>query len=114
MSENNQNQITQMEDISSTSIEFRAKKNPVLAYSSGLYKNLGNIIKIISFVLGFGIIILSLVVAFFLFNKTALGITLSLAVIIFGTIVAACVFFPIFGLGHILCQNNEILKSLNK
>ena len=114
MSENSKNQITEMEDISSVSEEYRAKKNPVLAYTSGLYKNLGNVIKVISFVFSFGIIILALVVAFFLFNKTSWGIMLALAAIIFGTIIAACVFFPIFGLGHILCQNNEILKSLDK
>lgn len=113
MSENNTNQVTEMEDISSTSEEFRAKKNPVMAYSNGLYKNLGNVIKVISFVVGFAIIILSLIIAFLLINKTAFGIMLALAVIIFGTIAAACVFFPLFGLGHILCQNNEILKKLN-
>ena len=35
MSENNTNNI-EMEDISSTSVEYRAKKNPVIAYTSGL------------------------------------------------------------------------------
>ena len=53
MSENTKNQIPEMEDISSTSVEFRAKKNPVMAYSSGLYKNLGNVIKAIAFVITF-------------------------------------------------------------
>ncbi len=115
MSENNiNNNISKMEDISSTSIEFRAKKNPVMAYTSGLYKNLGNVIKVISFVLAFAIIIVGFVIAFFLFSKTAFSIVLSLAAIIIFTLIAACVFFPIFGLGHILCQNNEILKTLNK
>lgn len=113
MPENNKNNIPEMEDISSTSAEYRAKKNPVLAYTSGLYKNLGNVIKVISFVLAFAVIILALVVAFFLFTKTSLGIVLCLAAVIFGVIAAACIFFPLFGLGHILCQNNEILKMLN-
>lgn len=114
MSENNKNQIPEMEDISSTSVEFRAKKNPVMAYSSGLYKNLGNVIKAIAFVLAFAVIIVGFVVAFFLFSKTSFSIVLSLAAIIIFTLIAACVFFPLFGLGHILCQNNEILKMLNK
>ena len=52
MPENNTNSNDFIEDISSTSAEFRAKKNPVMAYSNGLYKNLGNVIKVISFVLG--------------------------------------------------------------
>ncbi len=111
---NNVNSNDFIEDISSTSPEFRAKKNTVMAYGNGLYKNLGNVIKVIAFVLGFGVIILSLVLAFFLFNKTSFGIALALAVIIFGTIAAACIFFPLFGLGHLLCQNEEILKMLNK
>ncbi len=114
MSDNNKNQLPEMEDISSTSVEFRARKNPVMAYSSGLYKNLGNVIKVIAFILGFGIIIVALVAAFLLLNKTSWGIALALAAVIFGTLVAAFVFFPMFGLGHILCQNNEILKLLNK
>lgn len=114
MSENNTNPTPEMEDISSTSVEFRAKKNPVLAYSSGLYKNLGNIIKAISFVLAFVIIIIGLIISFFLFSKTAFSIAISLTALIVFTLLAACVFFPLFGLGHILCQNNEILKRLDK
>lgn len=113
MSENNKNNI-EMEDISSTSVEFRAKKNPVMAYTSGLYKNLGNVIKAIAFIMAFAIIMVGFVVAFFLFSKEIFSIVLSLATIIIFTLIAACVFFPLFGLGHILCQNNEILKMLNK
>ncbi len=114
MSENNKNFAPEMEDISSTSVEFRAKKNPVMAYTSGLYKNLGNVIKAIAFVLAFLIIIIGFVVAFFLFSKTAFSIAISLAAIVAFTLIAACIFFPLFGLGHILCQNNEIMKMLNK
>ena len=111
---NDINQPMEMEDISSMSAEFRAKRNPVLAYSNGLYKNLGNIVKAIAFILAFAIIILGFVVAFFLFSKTAFSIAISFAAIIVFTLIAAIVFFPIFGIGHILCQNNEILKVLNK
>ena len=114
MSENEKIEINEMEDISSTSIEFKAKENPVLAYTNGLYKNLGNIIKVIAFALAFLIIIVGFLIAFFLFTKTALSMAINLAIVIVFTILAAVVFFPIFGLGHILCQNNEILKMLNK
>ena len=114
MSENNKNQFPEMEDISSMSVEFKAKKNPVMAYAGGLYKHLGNIIKAIAFIAAFAIIIVGFAIAFLLFSKTAFSIMLSLAVVIIFTVIAACVFFPIFGLGHILCQNNEILKTLNK
>lgn len=114
MSENNKRPLPEMEDISSVSAEYRAKNNPVLAYSNGLYKNLGNIIKAIAFLLSFVIIILGFVIAFFLFTKTTLSIAITLAIVIVFTIISAIIFFPLFGLGHILCQNNEILKALNK
>ncbi len=113
MAENNTNPTPEMEDISSVSNEYRAKKNPVLAYTSGLYKNLGNIIKVIAFVLAFLMIIIGFVVAFFLFTKTSFSLIIGLASVIICTVLAAIIFFPLFGLGHILCQNNEILKMLN-
>lgn len=114
MSEINQNQIPEMEDISSASEEFKAKKDPIGTYGNALYKNLGNIIKAISFVLAFGVIIIGFLAAFLLFTKTAISIVITLAVIVIFTFMAACVFFPIYGIGHIVCQNNEILKKLDK
>ncbi len=114
MNENPNNQSIDMEDISSTSASFRAKKNPIEAYANGMYESLSSIIKIIAFVLAFAIIILSFVLAFILFSKTLFSIALSLAVIIFGTVFAAILFFPIYGIGQILSQNNEILKKLDR
>lgn len=107
MTENNQNPIPEMEDISSTSKEFREQKNPVMNYANGIFKNLGNIIKAIAFVIAFGVIIVGFVIAALLSS-----FVLSLGVIIVFTIIAACLFFPIYGIGHIVCQNNEILKQL--
>lgn len=107
----NSNNLPDMEDISSTS---KKVENPAMIYADGIYKNLGNVVKAISFILCIGIIILSFIVAFFVFSKTAFSIALSLCIIIFGTVLAAIVFFPIYAVGHIVCQNNEILKRLNK
>lgn len=107
----NSNNLPDMEDISSTSKKI---ENPVMIYADGIYKNLGNVVKAISFILCIGIIILSFIVAFFVFSKTAFSIALSLCIIILGTVLAAVVFFPIYAVGHIVCQNNEILKCLNK
>jgi len=114
MSEINKNQSTEMEDISSVSEKFLALKNPVSTYTTGLYKNLGNIIKVIAFVIAFAVIILGFLLGFLLLTKAAFSIVTTLAVIIIFTVLAAILFFPLFGLGHILCQNNEILKLLNK
>ena len=101
-----------MEDISSTSAEYRAKKDPIDAYGKSMFKNLGNIIKAIAFILGFGVISLSLLLAFFLFSKSLLSLFISLAVILIGTLFAAVLFFPIYGIGHIIHQNEQILKRL--
>ena len=114
MSENNNNQTIKMEDISSTSKKFRTADNPIFVYANGIYKNLGNIIKAIAFVLAFLMIILGFILAFILFTKSAFSVVTSLAVIVIFTVLAAIIFFPLFGIGHILCQNNEILKILNK
>ncbi len=114
MSENNQNKSVEMEDISSVSEKFLALKDPVSTYTTGLYKNLGNVIKVIAFVLAFIVIIIGFLLGFLLLTKAAFSIITTFAVIIIFTVLAAILFFPIFGLGHILCQNNEILKMLNK
>ena len=114
MSENNKNQAVEMEDISSVSDRYRAIKNPVSAYTTGIYKNLGNIIKAIAFIVSFIMIILGFFVAFLLSSKAAFSMVISLAVVIICTVLAAIVFFPLYGLGHVICQNNEILKQLNK
>ena len=101
-------------DVSSTSEEFLAKKNPVDAYVNSVYKNTGNIIKAIAFIICFIMIIITFVAAFFLYTKSTLSIAISIAVLLLGTILSVIVFYPIYGLGCVICQNNEILKKLNK
>lgn len=101
-------------DISSTSQEFHKNKNPVNAYINGVYKNTGNIIKAIAFIICFVMIIITFIAAFFLYTKSTLSIAISIAVLLLGTIFSVIVFFPIYGLGCVICQNNEILKELNK
>ncbi len=105
---------TPMEEISSTSKKARENKNPVMAYADGIYKNLGNVIKVVAFIQAFIFIILGFVIAFVLFSKTSFSIALGLGVIIVFTIIAAFVFFPTFAIGQVLCQNNEILRQLNQ
>lgn len=114
MTENNQNQIPEMEDISSASEEFKAKKDPIGTYVAYLFNNLGTVIKAVAFILSFGIIMMGFVVAFLLFSKSFASVVVMFAAIIIFTLLAACVFFPIYGIGHIVCQNEEILKKLDK
>lgn len=112
MPKNDKNTIP-MEEISSSSPEYLAKKEPIMAYANGIYKNLGNVIKIISFIVSFLIVIIGFIAAFLLFAKTVFSVVLGFVAIVIFTFIAACVFFPLFGIGHILCQNDEILKKFN-
>ncbi len=110
MAENNENY-----DISSTSENTqKVEDSPFEAYGNGIFKNLGTIIKTVSFIIAFFIVILSFVAAYFLFSKQPLYMAISLGIVILGTVVAAIVMFLIYGLGHVICQNNEILKELKK
>ena len=104
-----------IQDISSTSREFRERNaGPVSNYKKGIFKNIGMIVKAISFIVAFAIIIVSFVIAFFLFSKEVTYMAISLAVIIFGTVFALITMFLIYGMGHILCQNEELIKRLKR
>lgn len=107
-----------MIDISSSSTPRnmkpkKYKENPVSAYGNTLFKNLGTIVKVISFIVALAIIAVVFVAAFLIlkifdsfFTPVAIGI------IIVGTVIAAFTFFIIYGIGHAICQNDEILRRL--
>lgn len=104
-----------MQDISSTTREYRERNaGPVSTYKSGIFKNIGTIIKAISFIIAFVVIIVSFFLAFFLFSKDITYIAISLAIIIFGTAFALMLMFIIYGMGQLLCQNEELLKRLRR
>ncbi len=81
-------------------------------YGNGIFKNLGNIIKVIAFVICFTMIAITFVGAFFLFSFDSFFIAIAVGVIILGTIISLITLFLIYGLGHVICQNNEILARL--
>lgn len=114
-----------MEDISSTSASYRKKSAKaekaaktavkyVNTYSKSIFKNLGNIIKGIAFVIAFAIIGVSFLLAYFLYSPDALYMAISIGIVLFGTMVAAITLFLIYGMGQIICQNDEILRRLDK
>ncbi len=104
-----------MQDISSTSREFRAKNADIKTkYKRGLFKNIGMIIKAISFIIAFSIIAVSFVLAFFLYSKDPLYMAIAGVIIIFGTAVALITMFLIYGLGQLLCQNDELIRILKR
>ena len=102
----------------STSVSYlktggKVAKGVFNKYGEVCMTGLGTIIKFLAFVVGFGIIIVSLILGYVVFSSRSGLSTISLLLIICGTVIGALFFFPIYGIGHIICQNNEILRMLN-
>lgn len=107
-----------VEDISSSSKKFKFDlnfqlKDPVDLYGKLIYNNLGKTLKAIAYIVAIVMVLLGFGAATLIFKKQAAFIALSFAVILVFTAVAAVEFFIIYGLGHSIEQNNEILKRLN-
>ncbi len=107
-----------MIDISSSSVKPKATRRvnegPVKAYGNALFKNLGTIIKVISFITAFAIVAVAFVAAYFLFKMDPFFMAIALGILIVGTAIAAFTFFIIYGIGHVICQNDEILRRTGK
>lgn len=108
-----------MEDISSASDSSKLyttsrphRKANIPHYSDGIFRNIGSIIKVIAFIVAFAIVVASFVVAFLLFSTDKFFMAISLALIIFGTAFGLFTLFILYGLGQVLCQNNEIIDRL--
>jgi len=116
-----------MEDISSSSSDYvvdiaSSSKSTydkeshindyVEKYGNGIFKNLGSIIKFFAIMIFFIILILSLAGAFFIFMIDKNFLAISLGIVIAGTFLGLMVMFIIYGVGQIICQNNEILTKV--
>lgn len=98
------------EDISSSSpqkIDLTAKK-----YADGAFKNIDKIVKAISFIVSISIFLVFAAVAAVLFLFDSIFLILSVGLVIFGAVLSLITLFLIYGMGHILTQNKEILKRL--
>lgn len=101
------------EDISSSSPSHRKNlKKAANDYGNGAMRHLDKVIKAISF-------IVALLVAAIFFLIAALLVTLdssfrviALGVLIVGIVLALIFLFLIYGLGHIITQNKQILRRL--
>ena len=76
------------------------------------FKSLGNIIKVISFIVAFAIVVVHVIAAYILFAFRPLYLAFCFGIVTFGLVVALIVLLLIFALGHILNQNYEILTIL--
>ncbi len=92
----------------------KVRPEPLTEYGNGIFKKLGGIIKVISFLVSFFIFAVLLVVGLILYKIDAFFIPFAVAIVIFGAIIALITMFLIYGLGQVICQNNEILQRLEK
>lgn len=83
-------------------------------YGNGLFKHMGGIIKFIAFLVCFAIVIASFIAAYFFHSNSTFGNILSISILGGGTAVALIILFMIYGVGHIICQNNAIITRLNQ
>lgn len=105
-----------MEDISSSSKKpvFSIKMGEsVNAYGSFIYNHLANVIKVIAYIVAVANLIFGFVVAAFVFRLKLTYIAISFFSILLFAIIAAVMFFVIYGIGHSIEQNNEILSKLS-
>ena len=119
---NNQTNNTEndfvFEDISSSSPADKRKrqlKKAVKAvdnYGEGAARNIDKVIKAISFVVAIGVFLLFAAVAVVLYLLDSLFTVVAIGVLVLGIVISLIILFLIYGLGHIITQNKEILKRL--
>ena len=118
MSEENKTVPTEMEDIISISPKAakaaKKGKGPVYRYGKGIFKSLGTIVKAISFLIAFAVHAVYLFAAYLLYSRDPLFASIAIGIVIAGVIISTIIMFLIFGYGHIICQNNEILRRLDE
>lgn len=108
-----------MIDISSTTSGNRPTVNksrpqPIKAYGNGISRHLGVIIKIISFIIAFACLAIGGVLALLLYRLDGFFASIALAIFILSAVIATISLFVFYGIGHVICQNNEILRRLNE
>lgn len=100
------------EDISSSSKKTVNKKEIPANISKGFLKHIDKIIKAISFIVAFAVLIVSIALGAVLIIIDKIFVVVAIGVLIVGIALALISLFLIYGLGHMITQNNEILKRL--
>ncbi len=102
---------TYFEDINSSTSRDRLNLSPK-AYSEGAFRNIDKVIKAISVIVAISIFLLFAAVAAVLYIFDSIFLILSIGLLIFGIILSLITMYLIFGIGHIISQNKEILRRL--
>lgn len=112
MADNNEDLM--FEDISSSSLPKTKSSLKAVSqnYGNGVFKHLDKIIKAISFIVSIGILLMFAAVAAVLVMLDKIFAVVAVAVLIVGIILSLMVLFLIYAVGHLISQNNEIIKRL--
>ena len=112
MTDNNEDFL--FEDISSSSLpkSKSSLKTVTQNYGNGVFKHLDKIIKAISFIVAIGILLIFAAAAAVLVMLDKIFAVIAVAVFIVGIILALISLFLIYAVGHLISQNNEIIKRL--
>lgn len=112
MADNNEDLM--FEDISSSSLPKTKSSLKAVSqnYGNGVFKHLDKIIKAISFIVSLGILLMFAAVAAVLVMLDKIFAVVAVVVLIVGIILSLMVLFLIYAVGHLISQNNEIIKRL--
>ncbi|MGN0494426.1 MAG: hypothetical protein ACI4F7_12315 [Acutalibacteraceae bacterium] len=112
MADNNEDYM--FEDISSSSVPKTKSslKAATQNYGNGVFKHLDKIIKAISFIVALGILLIFAAAAVVLVMLDKIFAVVSVALFIVGIVLALISLFLIYAVGHLISQNNEIIKRL--
>ena len=81
-------------------------------YGNGVFKHLDKIIKAISFIVAIAVLLLFAAVGIVLVMLDKIFAVVAVAVFIVGIILSVISLFLIYAIGHLISQNNEIIKKL--
>ena len=102
------------EDISSSTLPHTKSSIKAVTenYGNGVFRHLDKIIKAISFIVSIGILLVFAAAGAVLIMLDKIFAIVAVAVFILGIILSVISLFLIYAIGHLISQNNEILKRL--
>ena len=102
------------EDISSSNIPKTKSSLKAVTenYGNGVFKHLDKIIKAISFIVALMILLVFAAVAAVLIMLDKIFAIVAVGVFVVGIVLSIIILFLIYAVGHLISQNNEIIKRL--
>ena len=111
--ENNTENKFVFEDISSTSPTFKSEMVAAAnEYSNGAFRNIDKVIKVISFIVAIAIALVFFAIAAVLVMLDKTFTVIAVAVVVVGLVLSLICLFLIYGIGHIITKNKQILRHL--